>query len=151
MSDNENQEQEPLPYKLTLMGDITPTDVAWAHVSMLPKERYLEMLKTERGFTPEQLAEVFPDLTNDISMQLVGWDKAIARALIDTYSEKLTAHQSVIDKVEYYGQRHGLDISEIEHMQNIFALGILVGERSADTVRLYAETGIKDIEAGPES
>lgn len=142
----DKEKKEPVTYKISL-ANVTPTEAAWAKLSMLSKQRYLQLLREDVGLTPDELETVFPGISSDISMQQVGWDEAVSRALVEKHAEKLKVHQSTIDGVRTYGQRNGLPDSLIEHLANVFALGILVGELSLEISWDYAITGIQDIES----
>lgn len=126
-----------VPYRLTFSEGLQPTDVAWLHVTQLPMERYTELTGQE---PPETTSR-------SISLQMTGLGERESALLADVHGNKLEPHNPTLERMRQNLVRAGLDETEVKHLVNVFALGILVGTETAEITARYAEQGIRDIES----
>lgn len=133
---------ENVPYKLTLGEGVQPIDVAWLHVTKLPKDRFKDLTGEEY---PQPTSDNFPR-PNWISLQFTALAERESAILVDVNKPQLQAHTVFLDRVRGNLVNAGLDETEVEHLVNVFALGILVGTKAVEVTEQYAEQGIKDIE-----
>lgn len=131
-----------MPYKLSFGEGVQPIDVAWAHVSFLPNERYHELT----GHEPPEVPEGYPT-PSGISLQHTGIGEREAALLVDVHRDNLEPHRRLLNSMESDLYDSGLAESEVQHQVNIFALGILVGIKTMEITESYARQGIREIES----
>jgi hypothetical protein len=126
-----------IPYKLSFGEGIQPTDVAWLDVSQLPKDRYAELTGTE-----------LPDdaRLSSVSLQMTGLAERESALLADVHQGDLEPHNSTLERMRQRLIRGGLKEEEAKHLVNVFALGILVGAKTVEITKQYADQGIRDLE-----
>lgn len=126
-----------IPYKLTFGEGIQPTDVAWLHVSSLPRDRYSELTGTE---LPDGIRSPL------VSLQKTGLGERESALLADVHQQSLEPHNSTLERMRQRLVQAGLGETEVKHLVNVFALGILVGTKTTEITQQYADQGIRDLE-----